>query len=90
MRTLVLIALLMAPLPAIGQTFEIGPGGVQVYPRGGGDCRALRAACMHKEELGELGQGNCRRYREMCASGARGYYHPHPHHWHGYGEDNQD
>ena len=58
MRTLVVIALLMAPLPAIGQTFEIGPGGVQVYPRGGGgDCRALRAACMHKEELGEVGPG---------------------------------
>jgi hypothetical protein len=26
----------------------------------------LRAACMHKEELGEQGMGNCRRYREMC------------------------
>jgi hypothetical protein len=34
---------------------------------------------MHKEELGESGQGNCRRYRELCASGARGYCHPH--HW---------
>ena len=33
---------------------------------GGGQCRELRAACMHKEELGEQGQGNCRRYREMC------------------------
>jgi hypothetical protein len=77
MRTLVVIALLMAPLPAMAQAVEIGPGGVHVYRHGGVDCRELRAACMHKEELGESGQGNCRRYREMCTSGARGYYHPH-------------
>jgi hypothetical protein len=24
---------------------------------------------MHKEELGEKGQGNCRRYRQMCGRG---------------------
>jgi hypothetical protein len=78
MRTFLMIALLMAPLPAIAQAVQIGPGGIQVYPHGGGrDCRALRAACMHKEELGESGQGNCARYREMCGGGARGYYHPH-------------
>ena len=76
MRTLAVIALLMAPLPSFAQAVEIGPGGVQVYPHGGRDCRELRAACMHKEELGEAGQGNCRRYREICGSGAR-YYHPH-------------
>jgi hypothetical protein len=29
-------------------------------------CADLRAACMHREELGEQGRGNCRRYREMC------------------------
>ena len=86
MRTLVVLAVLMAPLPAIGQTFEVGPGGVQIEPHGGGgDCRELRAACMHKEELGELGQGNCARYREMCGRGARDYNHPH--HWH---EDSED
>ena len=81
MRTLILIGLLIAPLPALGQTFELGPGGFRVYPHGGGDCRELRAACMHKEELGEMGQGNCQRYRELCSGGARGYYH---HHWHAY------
>jgi hypothetical protein len=75
MRTLILIGLLIAPLPALGQTFELGPGGFRVYPHGGGNCRELRAACMHKEELGESGQGNCQRYRELCLSGARGYYH---------------
>ena len=61
---------------AEAQTVEFGPGGVQVVPRGGPDCRELRAACMHKEEMGESGMGNCRRYREICGGGAaRGYYH---------------
>jgi hypothetical protein len=26
----------------------------------------LRKACLHKNELGEQGMGNCQRYREMC------------------------
>lgn len=29
-------------------------------------CREMRAACLHKGELGERGEGNCRRYRQMC------------------------
>lgn len=29
-------------------------------------CRELRRACLYKEELGEVGMGNCRRYRELC------------------------
>jgi hypothetical protein len=50
---------------------EIGRGGVRVGPRyhhgrGPSRCRELRAACMHKRELGEQGMGNCRRYRELC------------------------
>ena len=32
----------------------------------GADCRGLREACVHKEELGEEGRGNCQRYREVC------------------------
>ncbi len=83
-RTLILIGLLMAPLAVQAQTFEFGPGGLRVYPHGHPhgdvDCRELRAACMHKEELGESGQGNCRRYRELCAGG---YHH------HGYGYEEQ-
>ncbi len=31
------------------------------------DCRSLRYACTHKEELGQEGMGNCRRYRELCS-----------------------
>jgi len=30
------------------------------------DCRELRLACQMRDELGERGQGNCRRYREQC------------------------
>jgi len=33
---------------------------------GGGRCERLRRACVYKEERGEVGEGNCRRYREEC------------------------
>jgi hypothetical protein len=67
-------AILAMSAPAFAQGVEFGPGGVQITPphhrrhhQGwGGDCRELRAACMHKEELGEEGRGNCRRYRQTC------------------------
>ena len=29
-------------------------------------CAELRRACLNKEELGEQGEGNCRRYRRTC------------------------
>jgi hypothetical protein len=74
-RTLILITLLMAPFAVQAQTLEFGSGGLRVTPHGGGDCRELRAACMHKEELGETGRGNCQRYRELCTGGARSEYH---------------
>ena len=70
------------PTSAFSQVdVEVGPGGVYVGPRhrgyddgyhrgdrygGGARCRELRQACLHKEELGEQGMGNCRRYRELC------------------------
>ena len=88
MRALVVMALLLAPLPAMAQAVEIGPGGVHVYPHGGGgNCRELRAACMHKQELGESGQGNCARYRQICGGGAR---YDHPRNWQGDNEYNRD
>ena len=69
-------ALFVIPTYAFSQEIQIGPGGVRVGPGyhshryynryEGGRCRELRAACMHKEELGEQGMGNCRRYRELC------------------------
>jgi hypothetical protein len=81
MRTYVLAivsaALLALSSSAFSQDVEFGPGGVRIepyrhhhgYAADRGECRELRAACMHKEELGEQGRGNCRRYREVC----RGY-----------------
>ena len=73
-------ALFALPTSALSQGIEIGPGGVQVTPgpspyyhdyhdyqgRHWERCRHLRWACIHKEELGEQGLGNCRRYRELC------------------------
>lgn len=29
-------------------------------------CERLRRACIYKEERGEVGEGNCRRYRHEC------------------------
>jgi hypothetical protein len=34
----------------------------QVY----GACYELRKACLHKDQLGEQGAGNCARYRQEC------------------------
>ena len=33
------------------------------------DCRGLRYACEHKDELGLQGAGTCRRYKEQCGGG---------------------
>lgn len=33
----------------------------------GADCRELRRACLYKQELGEVGRGNCERYRRLCS-----------------------
>jgi hypothetical protein len=34
--------------------------------RAGGQCEQLRLACENKDRLGEQGEGNCRKYRQMC------------------------
>ena len=39
----------------------------QVQYWGGGRCERLRRACIYKEERGEVGEGNCRRYRQECS-----------------------
>ena len=68
-------AIVVFPASAFSQAIEIGPRGVEIeppYPSYQGrsawrpDCAELRRACLYKEELGEQGQGNCRRYRRMC------------------------
>jgi hypothetical protein len=54
MKTMVAILALTILMPTLAQAQS---------------CRELRRACEMKEELGETGQGNCRRYREMCGGG---------------------
>ena len=34
-------------------------------------CRRLRRACEYKDVRGEVGEGNCRRYRRECGRGRR-------------------
>jgi hypothetical protein len=51
--------------PAFSQVdVEVGRHGVRVWAPS--RCREMRAACMHKREMGEQGMGNCRAYREHC------------------------
>ena len=71
LAAIVAAAALFSSVPASSQGIEIGPGGVHIdsgRDREGlrGDCEELRRACLHKDELGEEGEGNCRRYRETC------------------------
>jgi hypothetical protein len=60
-------------------------GGWERVQYGGGYCERLRRACIYKQELGETGEGNCRRYRREC-SGSGGYGAP-PRYDRGYGGD---
>ena len=78
MLAMLAAVLFLLPTSAFSQVdVEVGPGGVHVGPRyrhyddgyhryGGARCRELRQACLHKEELGEQGMGNCQRYRQLC------------------------
>jgi hypothetical protein len=67
-------AVFALPSSAFSQDLQFGPNGAQINPgyhhhhhdEGEGDCRELRQACLHKDELGEQGHGNCERYRRMC------------------------
>jgi hypothetical protein len=72
------VAAAMFVLPVNAQRFEFGPGGVGIgggerdygreryYGRERGGCAELRRGCLNKGELGEQGEGNCRRYRRTC------------------------
>ena len=67
-------ALFIYSAPASAQpSIQIGPGGVQIDDgrRRGVDCGELRRACEMKDRLGERGEGNCRRYRQLCGAPPR-------------------
>lgn len=73
---LVAAAFLAFPASGFSQGVEFGPGGVRIesgqHRQGRSvspNCGELRRACLHKEELGEQGEGNCRRYRQACGRG---------------------
>lgn len=69
--SIALVTLSIAPFsaPASAQGYGRGEGWRQGRSAYRGECQMLRRACLFKEELGERGMGNCRRYREVC----RGY-----------------
>jgi hypothetical protein len=52
------------PAERPGLRLEFGRSGPTLHT--GPDCQALRRACIYKEERGEEGEGNCRRYRRLC------------------------
>jgi hypothetical protein len=69
-----LIALGLAFVGASGTTAApLGSGGVTsadaLTKVGYGYCSYLRYRCENKGELGEWGQGNCRRYKTECGGG---------------------
>ena len=67
-------ALGLAALPTSAAPFNVG--GVESADSGAQHiqygrerdryCERLRRACANKDERGERGEGNCRRYREEC------------------------
>jgi len=52
---------------------ETGVEHVQYWGGGGGYCERLRRACIYREQRGEVGEGNCRRYRAECGGGGPSY-----------------
>jgi hypothetical protein len=70
-RFYLLLTISLFSFPASAQ-IQIGPGGIHIGPDADRyyahhhHCRELRDACMHKEEYGEQGQGNCERYHHYC------------------------
>ena len=62
----------LATVPTSAAPFSVdnldAVGGVELVQHGG-RCERLRRACEFKDERGERGEGNCRRYREECGGG---------------------
>jgi hypothetical protein len=63
----------LVPVSAFSQSVEIGREGFRIGRDRdrSGLCEELRSACLNKERLGEVGEGNCRRYRETCRRPSR-------------------
>jgi hypothetical protein len=64
-------AIFAFPASVFSQAVEIAPRGDAEGLHHGrssarADCRELRRTCLQNGQLGEQGQNNCQRYREMC------------------------
>jgi hypothetical protein len=51
----------------------VAPESLVEQVQSGRYCARLRRACEFKNERGEAGEGNCRRYRQECGRGYRSY-----------------
>ena len=59
----------VAGLPASAAPLATAPqlqASIVEQTQGNGYCRRLRRACEFKHERGEVGEGNCSRYRREC------------------------
>ena len=52
--------------PLKGAEPMIGSQSIVDHVQSSSYCRRLRRACQFKDERGERGEGNCRRYRRIC------------------------
>jgi len=75
LSALILSAVGFAAAPASAAPLSGQPIGPQVgvfeKVQMSGYCRRLRRACENKDIRGEVGEGNCRRYRNECLRGYR-------------------
>jgi hypothetical protein len=53
--------------PVTGGRLAREPAKIEIQYWRGGHCERLRRACLYKEQRGEAGEGNCRRYRAECS-----------------------
>src|SRR3954447_3915702 len=60
-----------AVIAMLASTFLLSGSVIPAAAQRGNQCEELRAACESKRQLGEQGEGNCRRYRQMCQQPSR-------------------
>src|SRR4051794_21504787 len=55
-----------AVIATLASVFLLSGTALPAVAQRGGQCEELRLACENKGQLGERGEGNCQRYRQMC------------------------
>lgn len=75
MRAIVAAGMLLAGIVGVDAAPVGGYIGTPTFQGAGAEtvqdsyCGRLRRGCINREEWGEVGQGNCRRYRQECGGG---------------------